>query len=80
MLLETTNTQLNAMAAPGIIRLSRPAAARGGAAMLTAKAQNRLPLMTARVRRDSRIASAATAGDVSIAGLHSTPVRRTPSG
>ena len=44
-LLETTNTELSAIAAPAMIGLSRPAAARGRAATLLAKAQNRLPLM-----------------------------------
>src|SRR4051812_14136307 len=58
-LLETTNTELNAMAAPAIIGLSSPAAAKGIAATLYANAQNRLPLMVLSVRRDSRIASAA---------------------
>src|SRR5690606_28015395 len=58
-LLPTTNTLENAIAAPASIGFSSPSAASGIAAVLYAKAQNRLPLMVERVRRDRRIASAA---------------------
>src|SRR5699024_5407305 len=56
-LLLTTKTLEKAMAAPAIIGLRRPSAASGTAATLYANAQKRLPLMVARVRRLSRMAS-----------------------
>ena len=55
----TTKTELAAIVRPASIGFSKPAAASGIAATLYANAQNRLPLITARVRRDSRMASAA---------------------
>src|SRR6476469_9953506 len=55
----TTKRELVAIVRPASIGFSRPAAASGIAATLYANAQNRLPLITARVRRDRRIASAA---------------------
>src|SRR4029453_974748 len=58
-LLETTRTELNAIATPAIRGLSRPAAASGMAAMLYANAQNRFPLIVRSVRRERRMASAA---------------------
>src|SRR5699024_9864669 len=58
-LLVTTKTLEKAIAAPASIGFSSARAATGIAAALEAKAQNRLPLMVPRVRRDSRIASTA---------------------
>src|SRR5664279_3231867 len=58
-LFDTTNTELNAIAAPAIRGLSNPSAANGSAAMLYANAQNKLPLIVRRVARDNSIASPA---------------------
>src|SRR5699024_1903211 len=55
-LLVTTKTEEKAIAAPASMGFSRPAAASGRAATLYAKAQNRLPLIVPRVRRERRIA------------------------
>ena len=55
----TTNTDENAIAPAAITGFSSPNAASGIAATLYAKAQNRLPLIVASVRRDRAIASAA---------------------
>ena len=52
--MSTTNTELNAMAAPAIIGFSNPAAATGTAIVLYANAQNRFDLMVCKVARESR--------------------------
>src|SRR6266540_3942636 len=57
--LVTTKTLEKAITAAATIGLRYPATARGIAATLYAKAQERLPLIVRRVRRASRIASAA---------------------